>query len=285
MIVVTAATGQLGQRTVNELLKRVPPAQVGVAVRNPDKAQDFARRGVTVRQADYDDGAALTAALQGAEKVIFISGDAPTDVRNVQHQNVIDAARQAHVRQMIYTSFIDANADSPFPFGAAHAFTEGALRESGLDWVFARNSLYADGVLDGIPQILQSGVHVSSAGDGRASYISRDDLARALAALATSEGHSRKAYDLTGPAAVSQAEIVATLARLTGKSLVYQPIPHAALADGLKQAGLPDFVIGIIIGLNQTIEAGRVAAVSDDVRRLTGQAPERIEALVERHLK
>jgi NAD(P)H dehydrogenase (quinone) len=285
MIVVTAATGQLGQHTVNELLKRVPPAQVAVAVRNPDKAQDFARRGVAVRQADYDNPAALTTALQGADKVILISGDAPTEQRNIQHQNVIDAARRANVQQMIYTSFIDANADSPFPFGAAHAFTETALRDSGLDWVFARNGLYAEGVLDGADRIIQSGVHVSSAGEGKTSYISRADLARALAAIAATDGHSRQIYDLTGPAAVSQAEIVAILARLSGKPLTYQSISHTALAEGLKQAGLPDFVIPIVIGLNQTIEAGRVDEVSDDVRRLTGQAPDSIEVLLERHLQ
>lgn len=288
MIVVTAATGELGHRIVNQLLARVKPSQLGVVVRSPEKAQDFARQGIAVRQADYDDAAALTAAFQGAEKVIFIPGTAPTEPRNIQHANVIEAARRANVGQVIFISFVDYKAESPFPFSASYEFTEKKLRDSGLDWVILRSGLYADGILADADRILQAGVHVSSTGQGRATYISRDDIARAVAAAATSTaagaGCSRQVYKMTGTAAFSQADLAALLSKVGGKPIAYQAVTHAAFADGLKQAGLPDFVISVVAGLNQAIEAGYYEEVSDDVRRLTGQAPESLEALLRRHV-
>lgn len=109
MIAITGATGQLGQHVLENLLTTVPAGQVVAIVRNPAKAESLSQQGV-VRQADYSDEAALTAALQGVDKLLLISSS-EVGQRAVQHRNVINAAKAAGVKFIAYTSLL--HADTP----------------------------------------------------------------------------------------------------------------------------------------------------------------------------
>lgn len=284
MFVITAASGQLGRLVVQELAKQVPTGQIAVSVRDPQKVQDFANQGITVRQADYDHVDELAAAFTGAEKVVFISGNAPLAVRNPQHMNVIAAAESAQVKQVIYTSFLDADPASPFTFSAGHVATERALQASRLDWVITRPSVYADMVIPTAQQAIQSGQLVTAAPNGRVSYITRHDIARALVAILVGEGHSQQTYDLTGPATTSQNELAATLSVIGERPVAVQAIDFDTYAASLRNMGLPEEFVTAYTGLQKAFEENRFAVVSPDVEQLTGQAPESLDALLKRTL-
>jgi NAD(P)H dehydrogenase (quinone) len=107
-------------------------------------------------------------------------------------------AAAAGVRHMLYTSIQNPSEDNPAAAAPSHRATEEALRDSGLAWTFLRNNRYAEYQVPVVAQAIASGQLVTSAGEGRTAYVSRDDCARAAAAVLTQDGHEGQAYDM-GP--------------------------------------------------------------------------------------
>ena len=273
MFVITAASGQLGQLIVQELAAQVPADQIAVSVRDPQKVQAFAEQGITVHQADYDHIDSLVAAFTGAEKVVFISGNTPVDVRIKQHLNVVAAAERAGVKQIIYTSLLDAGRDSPFAYTIPNADTEQALRDSTLDWVIVRPGMYAEMTFADAQRALQTGQWVSPVATGRVSYITRHDIARAIVAILVGDGHSQQVYELTGTAAISQSEIAVMLSAISGKPVELHVIDYATYEEGARQMGLPEDMALAFTGLQKAMEENRLSTVTSTVEQLTGQAP------------
>ena len=146
-IVVTGATGHLGRLTIAALLARgVPAADIVAAGRNANALQDLAALGVRTATIDYADPASLTSALVGADKVLLISGTAEGE-RVAQHGAVIDAAKAAGVRQLVYTSAPKAD-NTTLVLAPEHAATEALLQESGVPFTILRNNWYTENYLD-----------------------------------------------------------------------------------------------------------------------------------------
>lgn len=238
MIAITGATGHLGQLTFTELLKTVPASQLVAIVRNPAKAETLAQQGVTVRQAGYDDKAALTAALEGVEKLLLISSS-EVGQRAVQHRNVIDAAKAAGVKFIAYTSLLHADR-SPLGLAAEHIETERNLAASGIPYTLLRNGWYSENYLASTPAALAHGVFIGSAGEGKIASATRADYAAAAAKVMSSEGHAGKVYELAGDEAWTLSELAAALSKQSGKPVVYQNLSEADFAEALKGAGLPE---------------------------------------------
>ncbi len=156
MIALTGATGQLGHYVLQDLLNTVPASQIVAIVRNPAKAQALSQQGVVVRQADYSDEAALTAALQGVDKLLLISSS-EVGQRAVQHRNVINAAKAAGVKFIAYTSLLHADT-SPLGLAAEHIETEQMLADSGIAYALLRNGWYTENYLASAPPALEHGV-------------------------------------------------------------------------------------------------------------------------------
>lgn len=149
MIAITGATGQLGQHVIDTLLKTVPASQIAAIVRNPAKADALTRLGVTVRQADYSDEAAFTAALQGIDRLLLISSS-EVGQRAAQHRNVINAAIAANVKFIAYTSLLHADR-SPLGLHVEHVETEKMLADSGIPYALLRNGWYTENYLASAP--------------------------------------------------------------------------------------------------------------------------------------
>ena len=164
MIALTGATGQLGHYVLQDLLKTVPASQIVAIVRNPAKAQALSQQGVVVRQAEYGDEAALTAALQGVDKLLLISSS-EVGQRAVQHRNVINAAKAAGVTFIAYTSLLHADT-SPLGLAAEHIETEQMLADSGIAYALLRNGWYTENYLASAPPALEHGVFIGAAGEG-----------------------------------------------------------------------------------------------------------------------
>lgn len=237
MIVITGATGKLGQHVIASLLTSVPAASIIAAVRNPAKAANLLALGVQVRQADYNDGASLDAAFKGATKILLISSS-EVGQRAQQHQNVIDAARRAGVALLAYTSVLRADT-SPLGLAAEHVITEAAIRASGLAYTFLRNGWYLENHTEHLAPVLEHGVVLGAAQNGRFSSAARLDYAAAAAAVLTAD-KPQAIYELAGDQGFTLAEYAAEVARQSGKAIVYNDLPQADFKAALVSVGVPE---------------------------------------------
>ena len=270
MIVVTAATGQLGQLVVDGLLRDVPAGQIAVAVRNPAKAQALAARGVTVRPADYDDPASLRAAFAGADKVLFISGAGVAE-RLDQHLRVVEAAKQAGVGQLAYTSVLRADT-STLLVAPDHKITEQTIRDAGVPFTFLRNGWYTDNFAPRIANAVRTGAFAGNATPAATlSSASRTDYAEAAVAALTGDGHLNQVYELAGDVAWSYPDLAAELAKQTGQQIGYQQVSPQEHERILIEAGLPAGFAAFTVQTDQHITEGELADDSGDLSKLIGR--------------
>ncbi len=238
MIVVTGATGQLGQLVIQDLLARgVPASGIVAAVRNLAKAASLAAQGITVREADYARPETLVPALAGASRVLLVSSS-EVGQRLVQHRAVIEAAREAKVGQLVYTSLLRADS-SPLGLADEHKATEALIDASGMSHVLLRNGWYTENYLASVPAARHHGVFMGSAGEGRIASATRADYAAAAAVVLTQSVGPNRVYELAGDTAYTLAELVAELNGQTAGSVKYLNLPQADFAAALVGAGLP----------------------------------------------
>lgn len=235
-IAVTGATGQLGRITIEKLKAKLGTENIIGLARDPKKAEDL---GVTVRQADYNDPQSFVSALAGVDKVFLISSN-ELGKRTAQHKNVIDAAKQAGVKQLVYTSLLRADS-SPLSVAQEHKPTENDLKQSGLTYTILRNGWYTENYTNSIPAALANGAFYGSAGEGKIASASREDYADAAVAVLTGTGHENQTYELVGDNAYTLAEMAAEISKQTGKAIPYVDLAEADYATALEKAGLGDF--------------------------------------------
>lgn len=240
-VLVTGATGQLGARIVQQLLRRLSVDAIVAGGRNSGKAPP----GVAFRLVDYDRPATIRAALDGVERVVLVSGN-EVGRRVAQHRAVIDAAARAGVRLLAYTSILRADA-SPLLLAAEHHGTEEALVASGLPFIVLRNGWYNENFTATAPLAIQFGVVQSASGDGRIATASRDDFAEAAAVLILRSDHEPgQVYELAGSASFSKEEYAQLLSRKSGRQVVVQDLSESQYAAALVQAGLPEAFANIL---------------------------------------
>ncbi|MEU4645748.1 SDR family oxidoreductase [Micromonospora sp. NPDC023814] len=269
-IVVTGATGHLGRLIVDSLLRRgVPAGQVVALGRDTDRLADLAARGVTVRRADYSDPDSLRAALAGAEKLMFVSGS-EVGQRVQQHRNVVDAAKEAGVGLVVYTSIAKADTSSLI-LATEHRATEQEIRSSGLPYVLLRNNWYVENYLPQLPTYLEHGV-VGASGDGRIGAATRADYAEAAAAVLTTEGHANRVYELAG-APITMTELAEELSRQTGRQVGYTDLPVEKYAEVLAGAGVPQAYAEVLADGDRGVAQGDLDVESDDLAKLIGRQP------------
>jgi NAD(P)H dehydrogenase (quinone) len=282
--VVTGATGQLGRLVVEALLSRGTPGKDIVATgRDLSRISDLGDRGVRLLAADFDDPASLREAFSGAEKLLLVSGS-EVGRREVQHQNAIDAARDAGVGLIVYTSI--ANADrSGMALAAEHQFTEKALAESGVGYSLLRNAWYLENYTGQLATYLEYGVVLASAGAGRVSAATRADYADAAAAvLLAAEDQAGKVYELGGDEAFSLAELADAVSDASGQAVSYRNLSAEDYTAALVQAGLPEPFAATLADSDLGIARGELLVETGDLARLIGRPatsmPEAIRAAV-----
>ncbi|MFB7496906.1 NAD(P)H-binding protein [Streptomyces sp. NPDC056161] len=267
-IVVTGATGHLGRLVVHQLLEKVPAEQVTAVVRNEAKAADLAARGVKLAVADYNRPETFDGLFAAGDKVLLISGNEFDKGRVGQHTVVIDAAKAAGVALLAYTS-------APGSLTAAladdHRATEQALLASGLPYTLLRNGWYHEVYTENLAPVLAQGAVVAAAGAGRLSSASRADYAAAAAAVLTGEGHENQTYELGGDEAWSFAEYAAELSRQTGREIAYDSVPGETKLGILKDAGVPEPLASILVGVDASIAEGELVISTGDLSRLAGR--------------
>jgi NAD(P)H dehydrogenase (quinone) len=244
MIAVTGASGQLGHLVIEELLRKIPAAQIIAAARTLDRVKDLAARGVQARHADYNRPETLDSAFAGADKVLLISSS-EVGRRFPQHKAVIDAAKRSGVKLLAYTSLLHADT-SPLGLAEEHKATEAYLKASGVPFVVLRNGWYTENYTASIPPALKHGAFLGCAGDGRISSAARADYATAAAAVLTLENQAGKIYELAGDESYTLADLAAEISRQSGKAVAYKNLAEAEFKAALMSAGLPEPIAGLL---------------------------------------
>jgi NAD(P)H dehydrogenase (quinone) len=280
---VTGASGQLGRRVL-ELLVQAKPGKLIATTRNPDKLADFARQGVEMRKADFDDPASLTDAFSGADRLLLISTDelATPGKRLGQHRAAVAAAEKAGVRHVVYTS-----APVPYPTAASslisdHFWTEQAIIGSKLDWTILRDHLYTDLLLMGLPHAVATGQLFTATGKSGRNYVTREDCAQ-TAAAALIKATGKQVLDVTGPAPVTQGEVAAIASEITGKKIMHIAVSPDDLRKGMAGAGLPSFLIEALVNFDIDAARGYHAIHAPTVKELTGREPTSVRAFLAEH--
>ncbi|MBN2614710.1 MAG: SDR family oxidoreductase [Bacteroidales bacterium] len=250
---ITGATGQLGRLVVKKLKEKVSPDTIVALVRSPEKARDL---GVEARKFDYTQPQELVNALNGIEYLLLISGS-EIGQRAQQHSNVIEAAKKAGVRWMVYTSLLHADR-STLSLAGEHLETEAALRESGIPHTLLRNGWYTENYTGSIPGALAGGAFLGSAGDGKISSAARLDYAEAAVAVLTGENQKGKVYELAGDTAYTLTNLASEISKQTGKEIPYKNLPESEYAKVLKSVGLPE-------GIAEAIASWDVSASKGDL--------------------
>ena len=251
-VAITAASGQLGSEIVGATLALLPSANVIGLARTPENARHL---GVEIRPGDYDQRGVLEESLQSVDAVLLVSGmDAPNK-RIEQHRNVIDAARSAGVKRIVYTSVQGAEQDTAFsPIIQSNRQTEEDVRRSGLEWAIGRNGIYIEPDVEYVDNYVEAGGITNCAGDGRCGYTTRPELAYAYARLLTEEKHNGHTYNLHGDA-ITQYELAGYLNSGFGTDLTYTPMTVEEYLEN-RVAELGDFLGTVITGIYQGIRDG-----------------------------
>jgi uncharacterized protein YbjT (DUF2867 family) len=279
MIVITGATGALNGATVEHLLKLVPAEQVGVSVRDVQKARHFADLGVRVRGGTYEDPAALRTSFEGADQVLIVSSNDLTADQKSLHRAAITAAAEAGASRILYTSHQNADPASPFDPAPLHADAEAALAESGVAWTSLRNGFYAHS-LDWLLGSWQETDVIAAPADGPVSWTDRADAAEAAAIILAGGRTFDGPVTLTAGVAVTFHDIAGIASGLTGR-----PVSRVTLGDEQWVAeaiehGTPEVYARMLLHFFQAARKGDFAATDPTLAEVLGRAPRTVRDLL-----
>jgi NAD(P)H dehydrogenase (quinone) len=275
-IAVTGSTGVVGGQVASALASAGLPQRL--LVRTPANAPTLP--DVEVRQASYGDHEASVGALRGVDVLFMVSAAENAD-RLAQHVAFVDAAAEAGVGHVVYTSFFGAGPDATFTLARDHFHTEERITGSGMGWTFLRDNLY----LDYVPFFAGEGVLRGPAGDGRLAAVSQADVAASAVAVVRDvadggRAHVGQTYPLTGPTSFSLAEAAELMTRVTGRPVRYVNETLDEAYASRSSYGAPDWQVDAWVSTYTAIAAGELDGVTDHVERLTGRAPKSLEQLL-----
>jgi uncharacterized protein YbjT (DUF2867 family) len=282
MIVVTGATGQLGRRIIEALAARLGTGHVVASARDPAKAQALGALGVEIRRGDYEDPDSLRVAFSGASQVLMVSSNARATGGDTlaQHRRAIEAAREAGVGRVLYTSHMAASPASQFPPARDHAATEAMLAESGLRWTALRHGFYSASGLMMIREGLGQGL-IEAPADGPVAWTSHDDLAEADAAILVEEGRfDGPTPPLTGSEALDFTALAGIASDLLGRPVARSVIPDEDMPARVAARGLPPRAAEMVMGYFRAARGGEFATVDPTLTALIGREPKRMREVM-----
>jgi len=279
MILITGANGHLGSKTIDFLLKNNSDMDVAGLVRSAEKGAELKEKGVEIRIGDYTDYPSIEKAVQDIDTLLLISSSTLKG-RTDQHNNVIQAAKEAGVEQVFYTSIVEAEKELS-PLSPDHAATEKLIKNSGISYTIYRNAFYMEFLPLFLGDALETG-HWAFPSDGNAINLAlRSEMAEALATgLANAEKHKNSIYEITSAQAYSLEEIADMLSEASGKEISYSDIPVSEFEQALTEAGLPEEQIAMSVMTATTFVNGALDFTYDDMQKLLGRKPTGLETYI-----
>lgn len=278
MILVMGASGNIGKEVVKQLSAR--GAQFRAGYRSAEQAAEAQRLGIETAVLDYAQPQTLRAALQGVERLFFVSPPLPNLAE--LEGNVLAAAQSAGVRHLVKSSVWGADGED-FAFSISHRAVEKKIEASGIPYTFLRPNGFMQNMLGSAPTIKGQAAFYLPTGEARVSEIDVRDIGEVAAAVLTEEGHQGKAYELSGPETHSNAERAQILSEVLGKTITYISPPDAEWKRMAMSFGLPEWQVDGIIDLSHYYKAGKAERVSPAVKETTGREPTSFRRFAEDH--
>jgi NAD(P)H dehydrogenase (quinone) len=276
-LLVTGASGHLGQLVLNTLIKG-PKRNIIATSRNSAKLANYKDK-VTPRDADFSKPESLLAAFQGADRLLLISTDA-IGSRVEQHKNAIAAAVKAGVNHIIYTSVPQPD-KSPGIIALEHDETEKLIRASGLTYTILRNSLYADNLLQSAPTAIAMGALIGTTGPGKTAYVTRQDCAETAAGALASSETVNSVIDVTGPEAVSNENVAQILSELSNRKVPYLDMNETEFKSALIKSGLPETWADVYVAFDLSARQGAFNSTTNAVEKYAGHKPQSLQTFLQ----
>jgi NAD(P)H dehydrogenase (quinone) len=273
MILVTGATGHLGSAAVLHLLKNTAANNVVAFARDENKANHLREKEIEVRIGTYDDISSLNLAMKGIEKLLLISGNGPTRLQ--QHKNVVDAAKKAGVKHLVFTSIAlkDMKTAALRPLMEDLYQAEDYIKQSGLIYTVLRNTLYTGATpLFGGDKVIKTGISLPTR-TGKVPFALRREMGEAAANALLQSGHENKTYELTAGDLYSYKDVADALSALSGKTVTYTDADPVIFPNKLKEFGLPEIVVLLITAFSADVKNHQFEIVTKDLEKLLGRKP------------
>ena len=280
MILITGATGNLGKSAIDFLLKEKQPEEVAALVRDPGKAEALASRGVELRKGDYENYSSLQGAFEGVDQLLFISTSVTGEDRNRQHSNVVKAAREAGIKHIYYTSIVNPQPNAVFSATPGHYLTEQQIRESGISYTFFRNNLYMDLLPLLIGNAADTGELYFAAGDQRAGFVLREDIAEAIARVMLDGNFENREFTISSSQPYSFYDVAVAISKAADKPVKYIPISTRDMESAMQQAGVPAAVIDITTNMADAMQKGEFDQIDPAMETLLDRKPVELETFI-----
>jgi NAD(P)H dehydrogenase (quinone) len=262
MLLITGASGRIAHRAAALLAQR--GYGLRLMTRTPQQAPKL--EGAEVVRGDFTEPATLDDAFAGVSAALVISGSGKPGERALLHRNAFEAAARARVQHVVYVSLQGASPTSKYPYSRDHALSEQYLAVTGVPYTVLRNAFYLDMFLE---KFDGDGVMRGPANETPGAFVSREDAARTAAAvLADPPGGT---HDVTGPEALSLADVARRFSTLTGRQLRYQPESTKSTRDRLSKLEPASWHVDLSVGWFEAIAAGELERTADSVFRFTGK--------------
>ncbi len=263
---------------------------------NPEALKEFEEQGIETHETNFNNSQGLAEAFANADKVALISMPFVGKKRQNAHKNAVDAAKAAGVKQIIYTSLVNASDESnPSVEKIDHAFTEDYIKKTGLDYIFLRNSQYAEAMITNYFTFAKmDGILKNSQGDGKMAYISRKDCAKAIAYSLVSENYHKSILNINGPQLMTISEFIEYGNQVTGNHVTYEELTDEENYAVFDSMGVPRTTDGKfkedseapfssegMVTFAQAIRLGKMDMFTDDFKNLTGQEPLTVKYMFE----
>jgi len=279
MILLTGATGTVGSEVAKALGRMGVPYRC--LVRDRVKAAAIAGADADMVEADLSRPETLPAALEGVEKAFLVT--APSPEMLPQERSFIRVARRSGVGYVVKLSVYGAHPRAPHFFGRQHGESERVLEDSGVPFTMLRPNGFFQNFLGNAASLRERGAIHAPAGEMHFSAVDVRDIAAVAARVLTEPGHQWQRYTITGPEALSYAEIAGRFSRVLGRAIRYVDVAEDAARQWMLEAGIPAWTVDKVLDLYRYYRTGAASEVTNYVEQVGRKAPIRFEAFVRDH--
>lgn len=275
-ILVTGATGTIGSFVVKGLQNK--GVDFTALVRSKEKAKSFSEKGIKTVIGDFSDPDSLDNALEGIEKVFLLSATSP-DSPKLQG-TLVQKAKNKGVKHIVKLSSLGTSPHAKFGIPRYHAATEKDIKDAGIEYTFLHPHSFMQNFLFDSGTIKEQGVIYAPMGNGRIGLVDARDIAAVAVEALTGEGHEGQTYKITGPEAISYYDVAKSFSDALGKEIKYVDVDPDEAYKSMIEAGMPEWLVKDIVGLNKEFAAGNGSDLSNDVQNVTGSKPRSINQFI-----